>query len=73
MTDILGNRTIPINLTIEVLYDDMIEGQSLARIKLNDITIFSEIVYDIYENKAERNILLLFAERLRKLVEDPHD
>lgn len=45
-------------------------GQRVASIKLNGITLFTELVYDNDLSPAERNIVLLFASRLSKLIED---
>jgi hypothetical protein len=47
-----------------------------ARITFNGITVYSEVVYDTDEHghrtaaQAERNVSLLFVERLRQLLED---
>lgn len=42
----------------------------MASIQLNGVDVFSELVYDGPEIPAERNIVLLFADRLRRLMED---
>lgn len=42
----------------------------IASIQFNGITVFSEIVYDNELNPGERNIILLFASRLKRVLED---
>jgi hypothetical protein len=56
-------------LTVE-LGQEVVPGQRFASVKLDGLTLFSEVVYDTREVPAERNILLLFSSRLRRLLED---
>lgn len=66
----MSNRCpqIGVALTI-VLGPEQKPGQRRAEIQANGMTIFSEIVYDNEHSSAERNIMLLFSDRLRTLLE----
>lgn len=57
-----------LELTVE-LGEEYVPGQRHASIKLGVATVFSEIVYDNRESPAELNVVLLFGDRLRRLVE----
>ena len=46
------------------------DGQRYASVKAGDYTLFSELVYVNRESPAERNIMLLFSDKLRRLLED---
>jgi len=56
-------------ITVE-LGDSFVPNQRWASIKLGDVAIFTELVYDTSEHPATKNIVNLFAHRLRCLIED---
>jgi len=58
-----------LELEIE-LGPESVPGQRWASIKAGGVTIFSSLVYDNRESPAERNILLMFGTRMRRLLED---
>lgn len=54
-------------VTVE-LGREVLNGR-VAAIKFNGVTVFSEIVYDNEFTPGEKNIVLLFAAKLRRLLE----
>lgn len=44
-------------------------NETWASIKVGGVSIYRELVYDNPESPAERNILNLFGDRLRRLIE----
>jgi hypothetical protein len=72
----------PLDLYVEV-DPQIVEGQARARVVARimtpdgvtqiERTLFSEVVYDYPDERrgAERNIVLLFSEALRDLLEKP--
>lgn len=45
-------------------------GERYMSVKCGEYTLMSDLVYDNNENPGEKNIMRLFSERLRKLLED---
>lgn len=64
------SRIVPVALQIEVSDENVPAGQAWASVKAGEYTLFRELVYDNEINSAERNIMLLFGDRLRQLLED---
>lgn len=57
-----------LELTVE-LGDESIPGQRWASVKAGEVTLFTEYVFDSEDMPAEKNIMRLFGNRLREVLE----
>ena len=58
------------HFSIELSDQIFIPGQRQATLMLGKYPVFTETVYDNELRSAEENLMLLFSEKMRRLLED---